>query len=79
MKRRRSLPVRVFFLDSSALLRWELSPVLVEGCDLSDDDVAIEHAQENLHLPEQQVTLALEDLAHRNLQHQLHQILLPRV
>lgn len=72
-------PVSSVFLDTSAPLRWEHSPVLVEGGDLSDDDVTVEHTQENLHLPEQQVALPLGDLAHWDLQHQLHQVPLPRV
>ena len=53
--------------------------MLIKRTDLSDDDVAVEHAQQDPDLTEQHVALALGDLRHRDLQQQLHQVTLPHI
>lgn len=55
------------------------SPVLIKCTDLSHNDVAVEHAQQNPNLTQQHVALTVGDLGNGDLQHQLHQVTLPYV
>lgn len=51
--------------------------MLIERTDLSHDNVAVEHAEQDADLPQQHVALTVGDLRHGDLQHQLHQVAFP--
>lgn len=50
------------------------TPVFIKCTDLSHDDVAVQHTQQDPDLPQEHVSLTLGDLGYGHLQHQLHQV-----